>query len=142
MQYRRYRGTPPVGRGEGTNFLRPSRPKRCWGPGYVACVVTFSRHALNGRIEKLFCHCLSHCQRQCLFSDGFCQFVHTDINSQFRIVAIFTVVDSQTLYQRTIPLFRGLSLITTLQYFAGKVSLVHYIQQGKHLCSHCALLLF
>jgi len=115
LQYRRYRGTPPVCRGEGTNFLGPSRPERVCGPGYVAFVVTFSRPALNGGTEESFCHCLSHCQRPWLFRDGFCQCVHTDINPQIHIFAIYTVADPQTLYQRNLPVFRCAFLITTVQ---------------------------
>jgi len=114
----------------------------CWVFGYVAFVVNFSRRALTGGTERLFCHCLSHSQRPCLFRDGFCQCVHTDITSQFRIVAIFTVVDSQTLYQRNLTVFRWVSLITAVQNFTYKVSVVHYTQQIKHWCSNCASLFY
>ena len=59
----------------------------------------FSRPAHATGTEKLLFQGLTHCQRPWLFTDGFCQFVHIDINSQFRIDALFTVVDSQILYQ-------------------------------------------
>ena len=115
---------------------------RCWVSGYVACVVTFSRHTLAGGTEKLFYRGLSHCQCPWLLRDGFCQCVHTDKSSQFRIVAIFTVVDSQTLHQRNLPLFRCVSLITAVPNFTYIVSVVHYIEQSKHWCSQCAMLSF
>jgi len=82
--------------------------------------------------KKLFYKSRTLCQRPWLLRDDFSQCVHTDINSQFRIVAIFTVVDSQTLHQRNLPLFRCVSLITTVQIFMYRVSAVHYTQQSKH----------
>jgi hypothetical protein len=135
-------GTPSRRRRRAYKLPGISSPEGCWGLGYVAFVVTFSRPALNGGNEKFFCHCLPQCQRPWLFRDGFCQCVHTDITSQFRIVATFTVVDSQTLYQRNPPVFRCVSLITTVQNFTYKVSVVHYTQQSKHWSSHCDILLF
>ena len=101
-------------------------------PRYVESVVTFSRPALAVGKEKIFYNGRTLCQRPWLLRDDFCQCVHTDINSQFRIVAIFTVVESQTFHQRKLTLFRCVSLITTVQNLTYRVSVVHCIQKSKH----------
>ena len=85
-----------------------------------------------GKGKKLFYQSRTICQRPWLLRDEFCLCVHRDTNSQLRIVAIFTVVDSQNLQQRNLPLFRCDSLITTVQIFTYRVSVVHYTQQSKH----------
>jgi len=75
------------------------------GPGHVASVVASSWPALAGGIEKLFHQGPARCRRPWSLRDRSCQRVHTDVTSQYRIVAIFTVVDSQALYQRILLVF-------------------------------------
>ena len=131
MQCRRDRGNPSRRQGEGANFLGLSSPEGSWEHGYVSFVVNFSRPSLAvGKI--LLYQSRTLCQRPWLLRDDFCLCVHTDIISQFRIVAIFTVVDSQTLHQRKLPLFRCISLITTVHNFTYRVSVIHNTQQSKH----------
>ena len=89
--------------------------ERVCGPYTLRVFFTFIRPALAGGTEETFYQCVTHSQRPWLLRDDFCQCVHTDITPQFRIVAIITVVDSQTLYQRNLPVFRWVSLITSLQ---------------------------
>ena len=96
---RRYCGTPPVGRGEGTNYRDSAVLKELDFVTRCMCC-DFSRLTLAGGTEKLFYQGLTHCQRPLLFRDGFCLCAHTDTNTQFRIDVIYTVVDSQNLYQR------------------------------------------
>ena len=98
---RRYSGTPPVGREEGTNYRYSAVLKGLDVLTRWMCC-DCSRFTIAGGIEKLFFQGLTHSQLPWLFRDGFCLCAHTDINSQFRIDAIFIVVDSQNLYQRNL----------------------------------------
>jgi len=101
------------------------------GPGHVASVVNFSRPTLAGGNEKLIHQGPTRCRRPWSLTDGSCQCVHTDVTSQYRIVAIFTVVDSQALYQRKLLVFRCVSVITSVTNFTNIVSVVNYIHQSK-----------
>ena len=72
------------------------------------CDFTRPAHAMGK--EKLFYHGLTHSQRPWLVRDGFCLCAHTDINRHICIDSLFTVVESQILYQRNLL---GMRLIGT-----------------------------
>ena len=75
---------------------------------YMYCDFSRPAHAMGK--ERLFYHGLTNFQRTWLVRDGFGQFVHTDINSQFCIDSLFTVYQSQILYRRNLL---GMRLIGT-----------------------------
>ena len=120
---RRFRGTPPVGRGEGTNY-RDSAVLKGLDVLTRWMWCDFSRLTLAGGTEKLFYQGLTHSHRPWLFRDGFCLFAQTDITSLFRIDAIFTVVDSQNLYQRNLWVMRlnGTAIPGNLRWCCRRLS--------------------
>ena len=76
---RRFRGTPPVGRGEGTNY-RDSQSWRSWTLWHVACVVILAGSPLLGEPKNCFTRVLPTVSVPCyLGMDSVC--VHTQIQT-------------------------------------------------------------